>query len=115
MTPDGLIATAAVRLAAAGIENARAEARLLLAHVLGTDRGGTLGSRLLTQDQVQAFERDVARRVRREPMAYIVGRREFWSLDFAVGPGVLVPRPDSETLIEQACKLFPDRQTALSI
>ena len=54
-----------------------------------------------------AFEALLARRAAREPLAYITGRKEFWSLDFAVGPGVLVPRPETETLIEEALKRLP--------
>src|SRR5262245_43253903 len=50
-----------------------------------------------------------------EPVAYITGRKEFWSLDFTVGPGVLVPRPDTETLIEEAVRLVPDRSAPLRI
>ena len=46
-------------------------------------------------------------RAAREPLAYIIGRREFWSLDFEVGPGVLVPRPESEIMVEEALKRFP--------
>ena len=57
----------------------------------------------------------VQRRLAREPIAYITGRKEFWSLDFAVGPGVLVPRPDTETLVEEALRLVPDRSAALRI
>jgi release factor glutamine methyltransferase len=57
----------------------------------------------------------VTRRLAFEPVAYIVGRKEFWSLDFAVGPGVLVPRPDTETLIEEALRLVPDRTAPLRI
>ena len=57
----------------------------------------------------------VARRAAREPSAYITGHKEFWSLDFAVGPGVLVPRPETETLIEEALRLVPDRDAALRI
>jgi release factor glutamine methyltransferase len=56
-----------------------------------------------------------ARRVLREPMAYILGEREFWGLPFKVSPAVLVPRPDSETLIEAALALMPDRQRAWRI
>lgn len=52
----------------------------------------------------------VARRVRREPMAYILGEREFWGLPFKVSPAVLVPRPDSETVIEAALAVMPDRR-----
>ena len=56
-----------------------------------------------------------ARRVGREPMAYILGEREFWGLPFKVSPAVLVPRPDSETLIEAALALMPDRTKPLRI
>ena len=56
-----------------------------------------------------------ARRVRREPMAYILGEREFWGLPFKVSPAVLVPRPDSETLIEAVLSLMPDRAHAWHI
>lgn len=56
-----------------------------------------------------------ARRIKREPMAYILGEREFWGLPFKVTPAVLVPRPDSETLIEAVLALMPDRQRAWRI
>jgi release factor glutamine methyltransferase len=79
------------RLRAAGVDNPRLDARLLTS------------------------EEQVARRVAREPVAYILGHKEFWSLDIAVGPGVLIPRPESETLIEQVLKHFPDRSAALDI
>lgn len=75
---------AAARLAAAGIEDPLREARLLLKLMPDT------------------FDAAVARRATREPVAYITGRREFWSLDFEVSPAVLIPRPDSETLVETA-------------
>jgi release factor glutamine methyltransferase len=58
---------------------------------------------------VEALRALTARRVRREPMAYVVGEREFWGLPFKVSPAVLVPRPDSETLIEAALALMPGR------
>lgn len=103
------------KLAEAGIESPRAEARLLLAHSLGVSRDETLGPVNPTPEQALAFEGLVARRAAREPSAYITGRREFWSLDFRVGPGVLIPRPDSETLIEEALRIFPDRTLPLSI
>jgi release factor glutamine methyltransferase len=91
---------AARRLAAAGSDSARLEARLLWEHAQRTG---------------QDFNALVARREQREPVAYITGHREFWSLDFAVGPGVLVPRPDTETLVEEALRLVPDRNAPLRI
>jgi release factor glutamine methyltransferase len=102
------------RLAAAGLENPRTEARLLLAHALGVSRDATLNAEP-TPEQAATFAALVARRATHEPFAYISGRREFWSLDFEVGPGVLVPRPDTETLIEQALRLYPDRNAPLRI
>ena len=101
-------------LAEAGVDNPRADARLLLAHVSGISRDQTLTA-TPTQDQAVQFDVLVKRRAGREPFAYITGRKEFWSLDFAVGPGVLVPRPDTETLIEEALRIVPDRLAALHI
>lgn len=80
----------ATRLAAAGIDDAAREARLLAREASGPEQ----------------FEAFVRRREAREPFAYIVGRREFWSLDFEVTPAVLIPRPDSETLVEAALREF---------
>jgi release factor glutamine methyltransferase len=64
---------------------------------------------------VMAVRALTARRVRREPMAYILGEREFWGLTFKVTPAVLVPRPDSETVIEAVLALMPDRDRAWRI
>jgi len=64
---------------------------------------------------VTAVRSLTARRVRREPMAYILGEREFWGLPFKVTPAVLVPRPDSETVIEAVLALMPDRDRAWRI
>ncbi len=63
----------------------------------------------------EALRTLTARRIKREPMAYILGEREFWGLPFKVTPAVLVPRPDSETVIEAALALMPDRARAWRI
>jgi release factor glutamine methyltransferase len=98
------LAGAAQRLAATS-ETARFDAELLMAHALGLERPVDLLARL--DDPVpDAFEALVARRERFEPVAYITGRRGFWTIELEVGPGVLVPRPDSETLIEAALQHF---------
>jgi len=91
------LAQIARQLAAAGIEEARREARILLAAAEGVSAAG-----LLALDEVDEakFTPLLRRREAREPMAYILGHREFWGLDFAVSPATLIPRPDSETLIE---------------
>lgn len=101
-------------LAEAGIDGPRAEARLLMAHALGLSREATLTA-MPTPEQAARFATAVARRAGHEPFAYITGRKEFWSLEFAVGPGVLVPRPDTETLIEEALRVVPDRAAPLRI
>lgn len=102
---------AAVALAAAGVDNVRFEARLLLAHAAGLTVERLIGHGRETAPTavVEAMRACTARRVRREPMAYILGEREFWGLPFRVSPAVLVPRPDSETLIEAALALMPAR------
>jgi len=105
---------AARYLAGAGIENARREARLLLAHALDASRDATLTA-APTPEQSAKFAAMVARRAAREPFAYITGKKEFWSLEFDVGPGVLIPRPDTETLVEQAVKHVADRNAPLAI
>jgi release factor glutamine methyltransferase len=101
-------------LADAGIDNPRMEARLLFAHALGISRDQTLTA-TATAEQAAKFATFVARRGSREPFAYIAGRKEFWSMDFEVGPGVLVPRPDTETLIEEALRLVPDPSVSLKV
>ena len=110
------LAMGTARLGAAGIESARLDARVLLAKVTGVGSGEVLTlSRGLTAAEDAFYETMLARRVLREPLAYITGSKEFWSLDFEVGPGVLIPRPDTETLIEETLKEFPDRTARLRI
>lgn len=95
---------AAERLAAAS-DTPRLDAELLLAEGLGLSREQLLLSHL--DDEAPAsFEPLVARRAAGEPVSYILGRRGFWTIELEVGPGALVPRPDSETLIEAAVAHF---------
>ncbi|MBA17500.1 MAG: protein-(glutamine-N5) methyltransferase, release factor-specific [Sphingomonas sp.] len=86
----------------------RLDAELLMAHAMGVSRDALLLGRL-DDAAPKAFAALVARRLGHEPVAYITGRRAFWTIELAVGPGVLVPRPDSETLIEAAVAHFADR------
>lgn len=95
---------AAARLAAAS-DTPRLDAELLMAQALGVGREELLLRRM--RDRVpDAFEPLVERRLAGEPIAYITGRRAFWTIELEVGPGVLIPRPDSETLIEAAVDHF---------
>ncbi len=114
---DALLRDTAVALAAAGIDNARFEARLLLAKASGlsTEQLIARGRDEAPAGTVPALRALTARRVQREPMAYILGEREFWGLTFKVTPDVLVPRPDSETVIEAALARLTDRTRAWRI
>ena len=104
------------RLKAEGSASARVDARILLAHAMGITPGEILTtSHPPTEDNLKSYEALLARRAAREPIAYITGHKEFWSLDFAVGPGVLIPRPDTETLVMQALNEFPDKTAALDV
>jgi len=104
MTLREAIARAAATLGSAS-QTARLDAELLAAHALGVEREQLL-LRLLDDAVPEPFEALVARRALGEPIAYIVGRRDFWTITLHVAPGVLIPRPDSETLIEAAVARF---------
>ncbi|HJQ18352.1 MAG TPA: peptide chain release factor N(5)-glutamine methyltransferase [Allosphingosinicella sp.] len=98
------IASAVQRLAAVS-DTPRLDAELLMAEALGMEREALLLS-AQARPAPSSFAALVARRAAAEPVAYILGRRAFWTIEVAVGPGVLIPRPDSETLIEAAVDHF---------
>jgi release factor glutamine methyltransferase len=85
------------------------ENRILLCEATGLSRVQliTQGDRALTPDEASRLDDLVARRLRGEPIAYIVGRREFFGLDFQVGPAVLIPRPDTELIVELSLERLP--------
>jgi len=89
---------------AAGIETPEVDARLLLGHALRLARAQLIAQtdRLLETREIDAVSALAARRLKREPVARIQGTKEFWSLPLAVTPDVLVPRPDTETVVEAA-------------
>ena len=95
------LAAAAARI---GGEDARAEAEILLAHTLARPRSWLYahGDDSLPEEVVRRYAVLLGRRIAGEPVAYLVGRREFWSLDLEVGPATLVPRPETELLVELA-------------
>jgi release factor glutamine methyltransferase len=99
-----LLAAASQRLG-----GARLEAEILLAHALGVSRAHLYARPEHEPDSAQreAFERLVDTRLRGEPIAYLIGRREFWSLDIAVTRDVLIPRPETELLVELALERIP--------
>ncbi len=92
------VARAARVLAAAGIDAPRAEAELLAAHVLGVPRGRLALADGLAPDQLDRYDALVARRATREPLQHLTGTAAFRHLELAVGPGVFVPRPETELL-----------------
>ncbi len=102
-----LLRAAATALRQAGIESPVREARLLLVHALGLP-SGSLPDPTQSIDPA-GFHAVLARRLRHEPMALILGQQGFWTLDLAVSPATLIPRPDSETLIEAALDALPAR------
>ena len=105
MTSARAALLAATERLAASSETARLDAELLMAHALGIEREGLLLSGL-GDEAPTAFESLLRRREAGEPVAYITGRRAFWTIELEVAPGVLIPRPDSETLIEAAVDHF---------
>lgn len=94
------------------LPNARLEAEVLLAHVLGMERIGLYTSfdRPLLEGERNAFRDLVKRRFAGEPSQYLVGKQEFWSMDFEVSSAVLVPRPDTEVLVEEALEYLIARK-----
>jgi len=114
VTPGAAADAAIRRLKAAGITNPKLDARLLLNACLGED-ANTDRHRPLGQETMARFEQMLARRVAGEPVSRILGSREFWSLEFALSPATLDPRPDSETLVEAALSRIADRGRALRI
>jgi release factor glutamine methyltransferase len=90
------------------------ENRILLCHATGLSRVQliTQSDRPLTLEEAQRLDALVARRLQGEPIAYIVGRREFFGLEFQVGPAVLIPRPDTELIVELALERLPQRESS---
>ncbi len=100
-----------------GVESPRLDAELLLAHTLSTNRAIVLAwpERLLAPKELASYRALIARRVAREPLAYIVGHREFYDLDLVVDSRVLIPRPETELLIERALKIAQKKATPLLV
>ncbi|MCL7941022.1 peptide chain release factor N(5)-glutamine methyltransferase [Halomonas sp. ATCH28] len=107
MTLDALLARAARRLLEAGSPSARLDAEVLLCHALGVDRTWlyTWGDREAPLLERARFEALLAARAAGQPVAYLTGEREFWGLRLSTSPHTLIPRPDTERLVEAALAL----------
>jgi release factor glutamine methyltransferase len=110
-TVGALVASGAATLAGAGIPSARLDAEVLLARAYGIDRAGLYARwcGVVPSGCRSHFDSLVVRRQRREPLQYITGNQEFWSLDFFVTADVLIPRPETELLVELALAILPEK------
>ncbi|MDP6692644.1 MAG: peptide chain release factor N(5)-glutamine methyltransferase [Alphaproteobacteria bacterium] len=111
------LAAAGRDLRTAGIEDTALDSAVLLAHAIGGDRLTLIreAERRLNEAEAKAFSRLIASRAARQPVSRLLGRREFWSLDLRIGPAVLDPRPDSETVVEAALEQMPEKDGAYRI
>jgi len=117
LTIETLLREATLKLKAGGIETARLDAQVLLGHVLDVSREQLLRDGHLPVESAltDAFERLVNDRAARRPISHLIGHREFWSLDLEVTPDTLDPRADSETVVDAALRLLPDRRAPARI
>lgn len=115
-TLDAVLRQAREDLENAGVDNPALDARLLICDALGIDRAQMTAQndRSLTAEEAGRVKSMIGRRMRREPVARILGMREFWSLPFGLNDATLEPRPDSETLVEVTLKELKER-SAISI
>ena len=100
-----------------GVDNPRLDAELLLAKALGCDRVRLYidGEKPLAPEELARFKPLLQRRGQREPVAYILGTREFYGRPFAVGPGVFIPRPETELLVQLALEAIPEDARVLDL
>ncbi len=118
MTRTEALRAAVARLLEAGLEDRAADdTRLMLEHSSDLSRAGLISNmdRPQPADEAQHFEALIDRRARREPLSHILGKVGFWTLELEVGPEVLTPRADTETVVEAALAAVQDRQAPLRI
>jgi release factor glutamine methyltransferase len=110
-----LVADGAEPLQRAGVNEARLESTLLLAHALGRDRTFVIthADEPVDERALETFRKLIERRAAREPLQYLTGCQEFFKLDFEVTPDVLIPRPETELLVEFSLEVLKDNPTSL--
>ena len=111
-TSNKLLTWSVERLIKAGVNSARLEAEILLAKAIRGRRQDVYlePNRVLNIKELCEQQNFIKRRISREPISYILGQREFWSLDFKVTPDVLVPRPETEILIEHLMEIHGNQR-----
>ena len=117
LTISGAVREGAKRLKQCGIENADYDSYALLSEINGMDRTYYLmnGSKLLTRVEQERFFDYIERRSSHEPLQHILGRAFFYGHEFKVSPDVLIPRPDTEVLVEQVLKVCTDGMTVVDM
>ena len=117
LTISGAVREGAKRLKQCGIENADYDSYALLSEINGMDRTYYLmnGSKLLTRVEQERFFDYIERRSGHEPLQHILGRTFFYGHEFKVSPDVLIPRPDTEVLVEQVLKVCTDGMTVVYV
>ena len=112
MTAGEWLDLAARDLREAGVEDPRRDAVLLLAHATGADKGHILAhpEQILREEERSRADEFLRRRASREPLQYILGVQEFWGLPVRVGPGCLIPRPETEHLVEATLSVLKGRR-----
>jgi release factor glutamine methyltransferase len=118
LTVESWLKQSRIGLIESGSESPRADAELLAQHVLQCTRTWlrTWGDQVLSQPQQSQLQALLERRLNGEPIAYLIGEQGFWSLNLKVSPATLIPRPDTETLVEWALALpLPEHARALDL
>ena len=111
LTVGTLLEVITLRLDAAGIENAAAESELIIMEELNLSRGQLAdgSGKIISDEKAELLERIVERRLKHEPLQYIFGKAYFMNIWFHVAPGVLIPRPETELLVEKVCREAPQQ------
>lgn len=117
MTIDEWVSQATEKLKKAGVESARLDSLLILESLSGKDKNWLLthGDKIITDQALEKFNDMLDRRQKREPLAYVTGKKEFYGFDFKITSDVLIPRPETEVLVTQLIKVAPLNSHVLDV